>query len=180
MANQRALKFTKDLCSLFHKFPISDITRENYGRKLSKWYLSAEQWEDALDMLIESRDENDGRLPELHEIYPILIRARDKDRVQEALGWVWFRRKNGIDYSIRVRAADGQWLIADLVGRDSKGMQKHFQNHVGEPVFHHMPQDVEAWGIAPDNPASPLEDDAPSREEVKQILHNLSQVGAAK
>jgi hypothetical protein len=173
MANQRAVKFVRDLCALFHKFPISDLTKENYNRKISKWYLTASQWEDAMDMLIDSRDPNDHSLPELNEIFPILIRAQQKDRASEAFAWAWFRRASGIDYSIRVRNENHIWVIADLIWRDSKGMEHHLQRHVGEPVVDHIPVDAEQWGIAPDHRADPQSEEMPRQSEIREMVGRI-------
>lgn len=179
MANAAAIKFVKLLTAAFNRYPISAETKELYSEKLSRWKLTKEQWDKALDRLIEFHQ--DESLPGLNEIYGHLKSASYESPASGRRMASAVFRLNGYDRLIRCVARDRndgsgriEWVIADLVGRDAHGHEVHLQAHVGEPVLNWIPEDATSFEIYPDNPPMPSPEDIPSKAEIQQLVRNLT------
>jgi len=166
--NPDAMDFLKNLCAVFSRYPISDETTSNYAKRLCRWNLTAQQWDDALETIIDSQPESARGLPELHEIYPALRRAKENGFTENALGWAYFRLAD-TSYAIRIRSAGGAVVIHDLVGHDARGDEIHLQPHYGEPLFDHIPADAVDFLMKWDNPARPDADNLLTLADIQQI-----------
>jgi hypothetical protein len=167
MANPAAVRFVKQLCAAFSRYPITAETRELYANKLSGWRLTQNEWDTAADRIIEVQ--TDDNLPSLSIIYGYLKNAKASQRDDTNGGLATFDL-NGMAYGLRVRNDGGVWLIADVVMRDAHGKEVHLQKHVGEAFGLHVPKDAYNVMVSPDNPADPLPEDTPSPAEVHEIV----------
>lgn len=107
MANQAAIRFVKQLCAAFSRFPIAQETKELYTQKLSSWRLTQAEWDKALDRLIS--DHADGSLPQLAEIYQHLKSQSAATASQNDFGWLCYD-ENGMRWAIRVKYIGGDWV----------------------------------------------------------------------
>ena len=170
MANQAAIRFVKQLFAAFSRFPVTNETRELYANKLSNWRLTQNEWDDALDKIIDShKDEN---IPALSEIYGNLKNVTARRQSNSAGGLATFDL-NGHAYGLRVQNDGGVWLIADVVSRDTHGVERHLQQNAGKPFGLHVPFGATNILVHPDNPADPLPEDIPDPGEVSKILGEL-------
>jgi hypothetical protein len=149
--NHSASKFLKYLIAAAAKYPVTKDVEQVYLAKLSKWTLEPEQWDKALDMLIDRG--GDGHLPELKDIYEALKNASYHGKeVAGNKAWIYFELK-GYSYAWRVYADDGKWRIDSVRARDVHGVETELQKHVGELAEEHYPSEATNVHVAPDNPA---------------------------
>jgi hypothetical protein len=153
LANQSALKFLKYLIAACAKYPVTAEVREVYLAKLSKWNMTQEQWDKALDMILES--DHGGNLPELKEIYDALKNAGYHGKSDDGgnKGRLYFDW-DGHSYCMRVYAEGGKWRIASLRGKDLHGQEIEMQKNVGDLVDEHIPQTAENIQVIPDRMAN--------------------------
>ena len=170
MANAAAVRFVKQLCAAFSRFPVTNETRELYAQKLSNWHLAQNEWDTALDTIIEShKDEN---IPALSEIYGNLKGITARRQSNSAGGLATFDL-NSHAYGLRVINDSGVWLIADVISRDAHGVEKHLQQNAGKPLGLHVPQGATNILVHPDNPADPSPGDMPDPGEIRKIVGEL-------
>jgi|WetSurMetagenome_2_1015567.scaffolds.fasta_scaffold74206_4 hypothetical protein len=171
MANQAAGKFVKQLIAAFSRFPTSKDTSELYYQKLSNWHLTQNEWDAALDRIIEVHTEEN--IPSLNAIYGFLKNAQAAIRTDTAGGLATWDMPNGYGYSLRVHNDQGVWIISDVVMRDSHGKEVHLQQHVGEPFGLRLPKGATNVIVSPDHLADPPPEDIPTQIEIKAIIGAL-------
>ena len=110
MENKSAAVFVRKLFAGCPNYRASKEVREDASRlyldKLSRWHMTVELWESALDSILAANLQ--GELPPLSVIYDALkssqVSAVDKGNG----GWCTFTM-NGYRKSIRIKAVDGSW-----------------------------------------------------------------------
>jgi hypothetical protein len=160
MPNVAAVKFVKQLVAVYSRFKIDDTTKEIYTQKLSKWKLTQQEWDSALDLLVEShKDEN---LPALGTIYEFLKFAVSK-RQEADYGFMYFDL-NKYSYAVRLVRRDGVWVSAKT-GK-----------------FFDAPKGATKVLFVPDKQAEPEPDSIPTKEQVafymRVINDNLKRIGS--
>ena len=186
MANSGAREFAKKVFAAFNRYPITAETKELYTEKLSRWKMTKEQWDKALDRLIEIH--TDESLPGLSEIYGHLKSASYENPASGRRMASAVFTLNGYDRLIRCVARDRndgsgriEWVIADIVGRDVHGQEIHLQEHVGEPVVNWIPENATSFELYPDDPPMPAPEDIPTAKEVQELVNatmgNLRRIG---
>lgn len=110
MTNQAAIKFVKQLTAAFSTYPISEETKRIYIEKLVKWRMTQEQWDRALDDLIENT--HDENLPQLKTIYAALKKTQHMNYHNRQFGNLYFMDKRNYSYCIRceIKREDGVTL----------------------------------------------------------------------
>jgi hypothetical protein len=171
MANAAAVKFIKQLVAAFSRYPTTQETKELYSQKLSKWHLTQEQWDQALDVLISHESDS---LPPLKDIYIALKNAQytGAQHNSMALGWLSFR-VGCLDYVMRVISDGSVWLIAPMNYRDAHGQLVAIQQNVGQPAAMHTPEGATNILVTPDNPARPDPSELPTAAERKQYIADM-------
>lgn len=170
MANQLATRFVKQLIAAFSRFPTSKDTADLYILKLTNWQLRPNEWDLALDRLIEVHKED--HIPSLNMIYGYLKSAQAARADNRNGGLATFDMPNGYGYSLRVHNDGGVWIISDVITRDAAGTEKHLQKRHGEALGVALPPGATNIMVHPDNPADPAPEDMPSKTETKQIVED--------
>jgi hypothetical protein len=171
MANLAAAKFLKQLIGAIARFPVSVDTKEIYLAKISKWYLRQDQWDKALDILIQGERRQDENIPSLSEIYTALKNAQYSNSSVGNGALATFDLPNGYSGSMRVINYNGVWVIADAMTRDSHGGEVHHQKYIGEAFALHIPEGAINVQVYPDNPADPKPEEIASSQEVAKLVN---------
>jgi hypothetical protein len=156
MPNEGAEKFGKRLFGLSTGWHVDRDGRQEtmtvYRERLSKWYLTAPQWDRTIDILVDQH--RDGSLPSWHEISDAMKHARAQDSTG-SYGWCTFDI-SGRRTAMRVRADGGLWL----------------------PVSGSLPRGASNIAYHPDNPASDDSDVCNQEEARAAFLQGWRESGA--
>lgn len=172
MANQAAIRFVKNLIAAFCQFKTTAETRDIYIEKLSKWYLSEDQWAKALSKII-SESPNGNLLPQLGQIYPYLTAEHTEiQKIGENLGWMTFKLHDK-PIAVRIINKDGEWLNAPISIKNIKGQKIILQKHpFQEPKLPDGALFIRTW---PDKQAYRDEEEKPI--EFKQAKTEPERIG---
>lgn len=148
VTNNAAKRFSKLLMAAFSQYPIPIETRDMYERQLVKWKLSQEEWDRALNYLVE----NHVKLPSINEVIDALKCQIAGSRAQNdnSLGWLYFD-SGGYSYAVRVKADRGKWVSASLQKKGPNGEMIEFGKNIGLPPD--LPADATNCRVFPDHPA---------------------------
>jgi hypothetical protein len=125
MANNLALKFVRQLKAAYPT--THNDTVELYNEKLSRWTLSAAQWDASLDYL--TKNSENEYIPMLSEIYSVL-KMKQSNANKFDMGWLCFESR-GYCYSVRIMFDGGKWINAPMACNNDRGEIKQLQKHVG-------------------------------------------------
>ena len=163
--NKNAVKFAKDLCATFNKYPIAEDTRTQIVIQMSKHYLTSDQWIQVLDTIIANRDKDDKGLPEPPEIMAAVKAVKSQRASENKYGFCTFNI-DGRSFAIRVVMDDNKWVSVKTK----------------EPPL--PPWNATDIAIYPDNPPMPDPRDIPSDREraviIATIQRNLLRVAGGK
>jgi hypothetical protein len=109
--NQGALNFVKQLCAGFQRWKVSDETKLLYADKLSKNFLTRDQWDQVLDRLLESNQSDS--IPTMGEIIDA-IKSVKREQIQAAgIAHMLFDLPDGNRYDVIVKDINNrpEWPI---------------------------------------------------------------------
>jgi hypothetical protein len=152
MANQLAVSFCRKVFGAFNRFKIEDETKEIYTEKISRWRLNQNEWDIALDKLIEQHE--DGKLPTISEITSILKSVVTIKSSGEDYGFMYFNIKQN-SFAVRLVHRDNVW-VSLKTGK-----------------FFNPPLDATDVLFVPDKGVVLNPHDMPSKEEVREYCREV-------
>lgn len=172
MTNIAAAKFLKQIIAAFCRYPPTADTKQVYLQKLSRWKLTQQQWDDALEILTNNSNIDD--LPLLAEIYPVLKAQTDERKPGSNLASVHFDMPDGYHYVERVMSVDSVWVYYPLVLTGPKGIKIELRpEKVGKAFI--PPEGATNIETFPDKPARPAVEDLPSPGEIQELMQEGAQ-----
>lgn len=162
MSDKALVKFAKNLCATFHKYPISDSTREQLVKHLERNHLTDDQWSAVIDHIIDNRKDDDRGLPEPPEIISAIRSVKAKRQNENQYGSLSFTLA-GRDYVIRCVHRDNLWVS------------------VKTGTFPKIPAGATDVLMSPDNPPDPDPRDLPTVAEVREysriVQETIAKIG---
>lgn len=175
--NQPAKKFVKSLTDAFASAYIEPGTKERYIASISRWHLAQDEWDRALEDILENW--KSPKLPPVGEVIDYIKRQISLRRSSSDLntGWIFYTLA-GNSYAHRVVNQDGVWLNASMQYRDFHGQMNELGIRIGEPAALSTPDNAENIQVVPDHPPRLDPNELPTKEEREEYLNEIRRIVA--